>query len=49
MIELNDGPITFALHLDGRKEAVKVVEPEMDVPLPEGGRLVVKKKKSGLV
>lgn len=34
--------ISFALQLDGREEAVKVVEPEMDVPLPEQGRLVVK-------
>jgi hypothetical protein len=41
MVELKDGPISFTLHLDGREEAVKVVEPEMDVPLPEGGRLVV--------
>ena len=29
------------MDLDGRKEAVKVVEPEVDVPLPEGGRLMV--------
>lgn len=41
MVELKDGPITFTLHLDGREEPVKVVESEMDVPLPEGGRLVV--------
>jgi hypothetical protein len=41
MVEQKDGPITFTLHLDGREEPVKVVEPEMDVPLPEGGRLVV--------
>jgi hypothetical protein len=41
MVGLNDGSISFTLHLDGREEAVKVVEPEMDVPLPEGGRLVV--------
>jgi hypothetical protein len=44
MVELNDVPVTFTLHLDGREEAVKVVEPEMDVPLPENGRLVVKEK-----
>jgi hypothetical protein len=30
MVELNDGPITFTLHLDGREEAVKVVEPESE-------------------
>jgi hypothetical protein len=41
MVELKDGRITFTLYLDGREEPVKVVEPEMDVPLPEGGRLVV--------
>ena len=34
-------PVTFTLFLDGREIAVKVVEPEMDVPLPEDGRLVV--------
>jgi hypothetical protein len=41
MVEEKDGPVTFTLHLEGREEPVKVVEPEMDVPLPEGGRLVV--------
>jgi hypothetical protein len=41
MAELKDGSIAFTLHLDGREEPVKVVEPEMGVPLPEGGRLVV--------
>ena len=46
MVELKDGPITFTLHLDGREEAVKVVEPQMDVPLPEDGRLVVKEKEA---
>ena len=44
MVELNNVPATFTLHLDGREETVKVVEPEMDVPLPEDGRLVVKEK-----
>lgn len=46
MVELKDGPITFTLHLDGREEAVKVVEPAMDVPLPEDGRLVVEEKEA---
>jgi hypothetical protein len=41
MVELKDGSIRFTLHLNGREEPVKVVESEMDVPLPEGGRLVV--------
>ena len=40
-VEFKDAPITFTLYSDGREEAIKVVEPEMDVPLPEGGRLVV--------
>lgn len=43
-VEFKDAPITFTLHLNGREEAVKVVEPEMDVPLPEAGRLVIKEK-----
>jgi hypothetical protein len=46
MDELTDGPMTFTLHLDGREEAVKVVEPQMDVPLPEDGRLVVKENEA---
>ena len=45
-VEFKDSPITFTLHLDGREEAVKVVEPKMDVPLPEDGRLVVKEKEA---
>jgi hypothetical protein len=40
-IEFKDTPLSFTLHMDGRKEAIKVVEPEMDVPLPENGQLVV--------
>jgi len=46
MVELKDGPVTFTLYLDGREEAVKVVEPAMDVPLPEDGRLVVEEKEA---
>jgi hypothetical protein len=46
MVELNDVPVTFTLHLDEREEAVKVVEPEIDVPLPEDGRLVVREKEA---
>lgn len=45
-VEFKDAPISFTLHLNGREEAVKVVEPEMDVPLPEDGRLVVKEKEA---
>lgn len=43
-VEFKDAPVTFTLHLNGREEAVKVVEPEIDVPLPKDGRLVVKEK-----
>jgi hypothetical protein len=45
-VEFKNAPISFTLVLDGREEAVKVVEPEMDVPLPEGGRLVVEEKET---
>ena len=41
-----DVPVSFTLDLDGRKEAVKVVEPEMDVPLPEGCRLMVEENEA---
>lgn len=40
--EFKDAPISFALHLNGREEAVKVVEPEMDIALPDEVQLVVK-------
>jgi hypothetical protein len=46
MVESKDAAVTFTLHLDGREEPVKVVEPEMDVPLPEDGRLVVKEEEA---
>ena len=39
-IEFKDTPVSFTLHIDGHKEAIKVVEPEMDVALPENGHLV---------
>lgn len=45
-VEFKDAPITFTLYLNGREEAVKVVEPEMDVPLPEDARLVIKEKEA---
>lgn len=43
-VEFKDGPITFLLILDGREEEIKMVEPQIDYPLPEGGRLVVRQK-----
>jgi hypothetical protein len=43
-VEYKDAPLTFTLHLDGREEEIKIVEPQLDVPLPKGSRLVVKEK-----
>jgi len=40
-IEYKDVPIRFALELDGRREPVKIVEPQLDVPLPAGAHLLV--------
>jgi hypothetical protein len=47
-IEFKDAPITFTLLLDGREEEIKVVEPEVDFPLPRGGRLVVRENEAHL-
>jgi hypothetical protein len=43
-IEFKNAPLTFMLHVNGREEEVKIVEPEIDVPLPEESRLVVHEK-----
>ena len=40
-IEYKDAPIRFTFVLDGRQEPVKIVEPEIDLPFPDGGRLLV--------
>ena len=40
-IEYKDVPIHFTLELDGRREPVKIVEPQLDVPLPAGAHLLV--------
>jgi hypothetical protein len=40
-IEFKDEPVKFTLHLDGREEPIKVVEPEFDTPIPDDSRLVV--------
>jgi hypothetical protein len=48
-IEFKDAPITFTLLLDGRKEEIKMVEPEVDFPLPKDGRLVVREKETRLI
>lgn len=40
-IEYKDVPIRFTLELDGRRESVKIVEPEIDLPLPADARLLV--------
>jgi hypothetical protein len=43
--EYKDVPITFTLHdTRGRELQIKIVEPEMDYPLPENDRLVVAEK-----
>lgn len=41
-VEFKDTPITFMLILDDRQEEIKVVEPEVDLPIPEGARLAVR-------
>ena len=40
-VEYKDEPIHFSFNLDGREEPVKIVEPKIDLPFPEGGRLLV--------
>jgi hypothetical protein len=43
--EYKDAPITFTLHdTRGRQVEIKLVEPEVDYPLPENDRLVVAEK-----
>ena len=43
-LEFKNAPLTFMLHVNGREEEIKIVEPEIDVPLPEESRLVVYEK-----
>jgi hypothetical protein len=44
-VEYKDAPITFTLHeVRGRQEEIKIVEPELDYPLPEDDRLIVTEK-----
>jgi len=45
-VEFKDDPLTFTLVLDSREEEIKIVEPEVDLPIPEGGRLVVREKET---
>lgn len=40
-IEYKDAPIRFTFMVDGREEPVKIVEPEIDLPFPDGVRLLV--------
>jgi hypothetical protein len=47
-VEFKDAPITFTLVLDGKEEEIKLVEPELDYPIPEDGRLRVYEKKDCL-
>lgn len=48
-VEFKDAPIIFSLIMDGREEEIKVVEPQLDYPLPEGARLKVHEKEVCLV
>jgi hypothetical protein len=40
-VEYRDLPLRFTFVLDGREEPVRIVEPTVDLPFPEGGRLLV--------
>jgi hypothetical protein len=40
-VEYKDEPIDFTFVLDGREEPIKIVEPVIDLPFPEGGCLQV--------
>ena len=40
-VEFKDAPISFRRYYNDREEEIKIVEPEVDVPLPEESRLVV--------
>lgn len=40
-IEFKDAPLSFKRYFNDREEEIKIVEPEVDVPLPEKSRLVV--------
>jgi hypothetical protein len=48
-VEFKDAPIMFSLIIDGREKEIKVVEPQLDYPLPEGARLKVHEKEVCLV
>jgi hypothetical protein len=48
-VEYKDAPITFTLVVDDREKEIKVVEPQLDYPLPEGARLKVHEKEDCLV
>jgi hypothetical protein len=44
-VEYKEVPLTFTLHeARGRQTEIKIVEPELDYPLPEDDRLVVAEK-----
>jgi hypothetical protein len=40
-IEFKEAPISFKRYFNDREEEIKIVEPQVDVPLPEESRLVV--------
>lgn len=45
-VEFKDPLLTFTLVKDSREEEIKIVEPEMDLPLPKGSRLVIREKET---
>ena len=47
-IEYKDASIHFTFILDGREEPVKIVEPKIDLPFPNGARLLVDDAKTRL-
>ena len=40
-IEYKDAPVRFTFLIDGREEPVRIVEPTIDLPFPDGARLLV--------
>ena len=43
-VEYKDAPIRFTFVIAGREEPVKVVEPTLDLPFPDGALLLVEEK-----
>lgn len=43
-IEYKDAPLRFTFVIDGREEPVKIVEPKIDLPFPDGALLRVEEE-----